>query len=450
MPSTCRHMDIGDSFRLVIQYVNIGGMDHDILVRLVHEALEHLHSRSYLSMHPIARILGSVDQPASADVVRQTLLDAIEQLKPVTDAPSSDADRRRYRQMILRYVEGQTLEQAARALDISARQASRDHQQAISALSRFVEQARSEHPTMASWPASKGAPNVMSSTDTTDLAQEAAKVAASDEGDSDLAQSLHGVLGLVERLAADRAVSFVVSLGNALPRVAIGPTLLRQALLNLLVYVCEAAPGSQTILSAADTARGVILRITCRDNELGNSYLPSRPSPRDASRLLQAAGQLLEAQGGQVESGLGGDSSSLLRIILPPIPLRKVLVVDDNPELAGLFRRYLRHEPYRVIQAISGARAVSLACELRPDVIILDVMIPSQDGWEILQYLRANPETTGTPIVICSVLPDLTLALSLGVDEFLPKPVSRSALLATLQHWCLSPAERECRSSPST
>ena len=424
-------------------------MEHEHLVRLVREALEHLHSRAYLSRHPIAHELGSAQQPASADAVRQTLLDAIEQLKPVADTPSSDADRRQYRQLLLRYVEGQTLEQTARTLDISPRQASRDHQAAIESLVGFVEQTSRERraPTFsASAEETSGTP---APAESAGLAEEAAKLAASEEGESDLAQSLYGALGLVERVAADHGISFVPSLGNALPPVAIGPTLLRQALLNLLVYVCEAAPGSRATLSATDTARGVILRIACREKEAGTVGQPPRSTPREATHLLEAARQLLEAQGGLVEPGPGGESSSLLRIILPPITLRKILVVDDNPELAGLFRRYLRHEPYRVIQAISGARAVALAHELRPDVIILDVMIPSQDGWDILQHLRADSETRGTPIVICSVLPDQTLALSLGVDEFLPKPVSRSALLATVQHWCRDPRETQDRPSPN-
>jgi len=102
-----------------------------------------------------------------------------------------------------------------------------------------------------------------------------------------------------------------------------------------------------------------------------------------------------------------------------------------------------------VIQAVSGTRAVALARELHPAVIILDVMIPSQDGWEILERLRADPETRGTPVVICSVLPEQTLALSLGVDQFLPKPVSRSALLAILQRCRSLPMKPGDRSSPS-
>ncbi|MGH2458252.1 MAG: response regulator [Chloroflexota bacterium] len=424
-------------------------MAEDALIRFVHEALEHLHSRSYLARHPLVTELGVEREPSPADLVRQTLLDAIEQLRPVADAPSYDADRRRYRQLVLRYVEGQTLEQAARVLDISPRQASRDHQQAIAALAGLVEVAGRDRRARLGIPPSARGPDAVDPSDATGLAEEAAKVAASEDGVADLAQSLNGALGLVERLAAGRAVSFVPSLGGALPPVAIGPTLLRQALLNLLVYTCEAAPGQRAILSATDSARGVILRVTVRADESERPGQPPGAISPDSRRLLRAARQLLEAQGGQVEAVDGVGTGTLLRVVLPPVPLREILLVDDNPELAGLFRRYLRDEPYRVIQAVSGARAESLARELHPAVIILDVMIPSQDGWETLQRLRADPETGRTPIVICSVLPEQTLALSLGVDQFLAKPVSRSALLATLQRWCSDPADRAVRSSPT-
>lgn len=421
-------------------------MEHVDWTRSIHEALEHLHSRAYLAAHPLARVFGSEQQPASADVVRRTLLEAIEQLKPVADMPSGNADWRRYRQMILRYVEGKTLEQAARDLGISARQASRDHQQAIAALASLIQAASSRGQFAIPATLAEGTSPPTDRTGAPSLAEEAAKVAASEEEQSDLAHGLRSVLALIEQLADDRAVSFEVSLGGVLPPVAIGPTLLRQALLNLLLYACDTAPGQRLALSATDTARGVILRIDGRRHP----SLDGGPAvPTDASHLLLAAQQLLGARGGQIEPGDGRGTGVLLRVILPPIPLRGVLVVDDNPELASLFRRYLLHEPYRVIQAISGSRAVSLARELHPDVIILDVLIPSQDGWEILQRLREDPATKRTPVIISSVLPEQKLARSLGVDAFLSKPVSRSTLLATLRQWCSDPVAPRGRPGPS-
>jgi CheY-like chemotaxis protein len=166
----------------------------------------------------------------------------------------------------------------------------------------------------------------------------------------------------------------------------------------------------------------------------GESRLPEPlPPSQEAAELLVAARQLLEAQAGLVELGPAEPGQLLFAIVLPPVQLRTLLVVDDNPDLVGLFRRYLHDQPYRVIQATSGGAALGLSRQLRPGVILLDVLMPSQDGWEILQQLRSHAETRDIPVVICSVLPERALARSLGVHEFLPKPFTRQDLMAVLE-----------------
>ncbi|MGQ9683779.1 MAG: response regulator [Anaerolineae bacterium] len=62
-------------------------------------------------------------------------------------------------------------------------------------------------------------------------------------------------------------------------------------------------------------------------------------------------------------------------------------------------------------------------------------MMPEQDGWETLQTLRAQPGLQDTPIIVCSILDEPQLALSLGADDVLRKPVSQAALLQTLSRW---------------
>src|SRR6185437_12248153 len=102
-------------------------MDRETFARLVREALEHLNSRSYLTAHRLATVLGSSQHPLSGDAVRRRLLDAIEQLRPVSGPASSPPDWRRYRHLMMRYVEGHNRDQVAAVLGVSFRQASRDH-----------------------------------------------------------------------------------------------------------------------------------------------------------------------------------------------------------------------------------------------------------------------------------------------------------------------------------
>jgi CheY-like chemotaxis protein len=109
-----------------------------------------------------------------------------------------------------------------------------------------------------------------------------------------------------------------------------------------------------------------------------------------------------------------------------------VLVVDDNADTLQLLQRYLSNSRYRFNGTSDPQQALQLAEELAPKAILLDVMLPDVDGWELLGRLNEYPETSDVPVVVCTILPQEQLALSLGAAAFIPKPVSRSELLATL------------------
>ena len=99
-----------------------------------------------------------------------------------------------------------------------------------------------------------------------------------------------------------------------------------------------------------------------------------------------------------------------------------------------LFRRFL-DGIYEVVEATSSEQALHLARTVRPRVITLDVMMPSQDGWEILQTIKHDPITENIPVIICSVLRERELALSLGAADCLAKPVTGPQLVSAL-HRC--------------
>jgi CheY-like chemotaxis protein len=109
-----------------------------------------------------------------------------------------------------------------------------------------------------------------------------------------------------------------------------------------------------------------------------------------------------------------------------------VLVIDDNQATHELFERYLVPHFYEVLHAHTGPEALRLAAQARPDIVILDVMMPSMDGWQVLRELAENPATATIPVVVCSVLNEPELASSLGACGYIKKPVDRLELLATL------------------
>ncbi|MBI2939662.1 MAG: response regulator [Chloroflexi bacterium] len=165
----------------------------------------------------------------------------------------------------------------------------------------------------------------------------------------------------------------------------------------------------------------------------------------EAEQLLGVARRLVELHGGTfrilADDGSGEEAgrSQTITLDLPAAQVVKVLVVDDSTDLVRLFRRYLAGTGYQLLSARTAAGALRLAAQARPDLIILDVLLPAQDGWEILGALQATPETRGIPIIMCSILPERALALALGVADYLPKPVSQQRLLETLARYAPGP-----------
>ena len=122
-----------------------------------------------------------------------------------------------------------------------------------------------------------------------------------------------------------------------------------------------------------------------------------------------------------------------MKIVLSKRQGPLVLVVDDNEGLVALLERYLVTHHYRVVTSHDSREGLRLAQTLHPDAIILDAMMPGMSGWDVLQTLRARPETAVTPIIICSVFDDPDLARALGASHFVSKPVSRDTILGALR-----------------
>jgi PleD family two-component response regulator len=152
-----------------------------------------------------------------------------------------------------------------------------------------------------------------------------------------------------------------------------------------------------------------------------------------ASRL-DLARRLAEVSGGSLEVRSGEDEIHPLiaTLVLPAVEQVAVLFVDDNADTLQLYQRYLAGTRYPFLGARDPQQAMSLAEELSPSIIVLDLMLPGVDGWELLGRFRAHPRTQGVPIIVCSILEQRELAFLLGAAEFLVKPVSRDVLLAAL------------------
>lgn len=114
----------------------------------------------------------------------------------------------------------------------------------------------------------------------------------------------------------------------------------------------------------------------------------------------------------------------------------KILVVDDVPANVKLLEAKLTSEYYDVITADDGFQAIEKATSEKPDLILLDIMMPGMDGFECCQKLKASPETSHIPIVMVTALNevhDRVKGLESGADDFLTKPINDIALMARLK-----------------
>jgi len=110
-----------------------------------------------------------------------------------------------------------------------------------------------------------------------------------------------------------------------------------------------------------------------------------------------------------------------------------ILVVEDEREAAELLVLQLNRAGYVVHRASDGQRALAMAKELRPFAITLDVLIPEQDGWDVLAALKSEPLTRDIPVIMVTVIDNRELGLALGAADYLVKPIRKDALVAALR-----------------
>ena len=121
----------------------------------------------------------------------------------------------------------------------------------------------------------------------------------------------------------------------------------------------------------------------------------------------------------------------------------KVLLIEDSEPAAAQIARYLTEFGIESVIYPQGESAVNKAMEVKPDVIILDIILPGISGWDVLEQLKANPNTKDIPVVIISVVDDRPRATMLGADKYLIKPITKEQLLNAL---CKIPSLQSGRS----
>ena len=384
--------------------------------RQVKDALTHFYDFAHLQRHPLSVGLppdSRVQGASGAEMLRATLVQAIEALNPGSGFPRRSLQARLYHILHLRYIGGLSPQEVMHEMALGPSQFYREQQRAIRAIANTLWERGLRPPQKSSSPTTLG--------DEPEHPTDGLSNAYADL--EEVAQStLATIAGLLD---AQRVAIRFPPLSREY-KVNIDRTLLRQILINLIVYVVGHAMGVQLTITVREEAGHIAL-----DFSLEGTRQLGTENATDANRLRlirQLAAQA-KVQADILFSSADGGRVVSLRL---PFPKRAILVIDDNSDAIQLIRRCLVGQEYRTVGAASAQQGIQLARELKPQVILLDVMMPSQDGWEMLQTLKNSTDLAHIPVIIISVLNDPYLARSLGAQAFLHKPFSRQDLLKVL------------------
>ncbi|HEY0477480.1 MAG TPA: response regulator [Kofleriaceae bacterium] len=251
------------------------------------------------------------------------------------------------------------------------------------------------------------------------------------------------------------------------------PLKLRQVLLNLLsnaakftdageIVLTAEAQGSTLLISIEDTGSGI------PDDQLPFIFDKFRQVDGSARRKIGGTGlglaivkEVVHLLGGTVNAtsavGRGSkftvalpgaiDTSAVPRVtVLPGLPVFtgdgpfSVLIIDDDPMVQHLVRGQLETEQFRVVSAGDGVEGLTMARELRPSVIILDIHLPRLDGWTVLAELKSDPVLSQIPVIMMSVEEQRARGYSFGACEYLVKPVEPDRLVSVVRRAILPSA----------
>lgn len=393
------------------------------------EAYERLYDIVYLRGHPLASVLRG-DQATSpkqrAWQLHQMLLDTIEDLDPGPSAPPFSRAWRRYQLMVLRYSDGLDPQTVADRLAISRRTYYRELREAISsAAGLLMDRLSQSHATLQR--ANEGGDGDAPPDRLELLRLEAARLSLAKRY-TQLAEVVESATQLLQEPARKCSVQVNVALPDDLTAVAVDRNTVRQILLGVLSYLIQRLEGGVVRISGQADGESVLLVL-----EAQGARTPSGATPEVETEVhFSVLTELARLQRAQLDPIVVEGAITGFRLVLPRVPPRTVLVVDDNEDALQLFRRYLSQHAYAMIAAKTGAEAIAQARAAQPFAITLDLMMPDQDGWDVLQTLANQPQTQHIPVIVCTVLNVKELALSLGAAFFLEKPVSEQALISAL------------------
>lgn len=388
-------------------------------VDMVRDALIGLYDARRLKSHRLLAALEAAEpgSPRGAAALRRALLDAIETVNPGPGVSALSRAWRLYRIMELRYVEGREVHDVMDELALSKSQYHRDHHHALQTVAAALWERCAPAQDRGAWLASSfGA----------DLARREAELLRTDTrgGAIDPASVLADVRQLLRPVCSLRQVELRLDLPAELPTIRGDRVALRHALLAILTPAVRALERDVILVEGGTTDGCLTLTLS--------GATPIVPGKLE--RALAESAPFVEALGGSLALAAGREPRAWSVILSFPAAARPLLlVVDNSPDFIRLIDRFLGGHGWEVAGAADVDHAYAFALARRPAAILLDIVLPGRDGWALLLELKGNEATRAIPVVVCSVLGEADVAVTLGAAACLHKPVTEAQLLDELR-----------------
>ncbi len=387
--------------------------------------LNHLYDPDQLCRSPLLSLFDLAERPDAASALYRVITEAVESLKPPAIVSPHSRAARIYDVLLYRYLQQFSQQEVAEQLGLSLRHLRREQGAAIEALAyRLREQFRLNLEERAR--RKRDEKESALQTDAVTINHELAWLKETPlEGPTLLEQTLSAVLELARPLSKQYQTRLDITLPHDLPGLAVQPVALRQILLNLLIVAIHRGAGGYVRISARPLRWEAELQISW------SHPADSPPFSKGELNNLDIARRLAELS----SCGLAlseGEDAVIATLSVPAFQQFPVLVIDDNADMLQLLQRYTLGTRYRLVCTQDPDQIFKLAEKVSPQIIVLDVMMPRTDGWELLGRLRHHPLTSHVPIVVCTILAQEELALSLGASVFLQKPVTQQTFLSVL------------------
>ena len=408
-------------------------LTHDQFVAFLRSALHYFYDPVQLRRSPLVEILALTAEFDRATALQQTLTTAIRALKPAEDEPPQSSAWRIYDTLNLQYVRQLPRMAVATQLGISERQMRREQRVAIEALAQHLwRPAAPEPPPSESAIARAAEAKAAGANATHMLTRELGWLKTPDvEERIPLGAAVEEVLNLAQPLAQQWQVSLHSNLQTGLAMLPVNRLALRSILVTLLTVAIPRAGQSPVKVTAVLQDAAIRLHITGSDR----SALQAPFSAREQESFA-ATQELASFYGAVLDFAPQENASFAVTVSLPAPVQASVLVIDDNADWLELVQRYASGSRYQIVGTREPATARTLVEKVQPAVILLDVMMQHVDGWQVLSDLRQEPTTSHIPVIICTILPVEGMALSLGANAFLQKPVSQQQFLHALDEQC--------------